>query len=388
VLDTNALLEDPNCIRILRNGEENHIGIPFHVILELDRLKKDPRLMHLVAAAVESIHQNMDAIKILKDGNGSSLPDNTDMQIPTEVKHIGADEPILVTNDRIFQIIAGVNGVKSQEFKSSHPFQSESQLFTGFMADGDEIIPNAFQWIEGRPVFQGPDGPKAIDYEHEVWKVKPRSVYQNLAFELMLNEGIDVLTLQSEAVYGKTFLALAVALYLVLEKKKFDKIYVVKPMIEIGEKMGYLPGDINEKMEPYIKYLRALIGKLHNLRPAERIFDKADASRTRFNEDKFEILPLAFIRGMNIEDAIVIIDETQNLSRSEVRALLTRMGENVKCFCLGDTRQVDNPYLNESNNGLNWIVRQLKGAKNYGHLVLKGNRSRGPICDTVLKYGL
>lgn len=388
VLDTNALLEDPNCIRILRNGEENHIGIPFHVILELDRLKKDPRLMHLVAAAVESIHQNMDIIKILKDGNGSTFPENTDLQILKEVKHVGADEPILVTNDRIFQIIAGVNGVKSQEFKSSHPFQSESQLFTGFMGEGDEIIANAFQWIEGRPVFHGPDGAKPIDYEHEVWKVKPRSVYQNLAFELMLNEAIDILTLQSEAGYGKTFLALAVALYLVLEKKKFDKIYIVKPMIEIGEKMGYLPGDINEKMEPYIKYLRALIAKLHNLRPAERIFDKADPSHTRFNDDKFEILPLAFIRGMNIEDAIVIIDETQNLSRSEVRALLTRMGENVKCFCLGDTRQVDNPYLNESNNGLNWIVRQLKGARNYGHLVLKGSRSRGPICDTVLKYGL
>ncbi len=124
------------------------------------------------------------------------------------------------------------------------------------------------------------------------------------------------------------------------------------------------------------------------LRPAERIFEKDDATHTRFNPSKFEILPLAFIRGMNIEDAIVIVDETQNLSRYEVRALLTRMGENVRCFCLGDTRQVDHPYLNESNNALNWVVRMMKGSMNYGHMVIKGAKSRGPICDMVLKSGL
>jgi len=159
-------------------------------------------------------------------------------------------------------------------------------------------------------------------------------------------------------------------------------------MVEIGTKMGYLPGDVDEKMEPYIRYLRALVSKLHLMRPAERIFDKNVVDHSQFAADKFEILPLQFIRGMNIENALVIVDETQNLSRMEIRALLTRMGENVKCYCLGDTRQVDNPYLNESNNALNWIVRQLKGTENYGHLVLKGAKSRGPICDAVLKSGL
>jgi PhoH-like ATPase len=97
---------------------------------------------------------------------------------------------------------------------------------------------------------------------------------------------------------------------------------------------------------------------------------------------------VAFLRGMNIENAVVIVDEMQNLSRGETRALLTRMGEGVKCICLGDTRQVDNPYLNESNNGLNWTVRKLKGYKNYAHMVLKGDRSRGPITDIVLKSKL
>ena len=115
--------------------------------------------------------------------------------------------------------------------------------------------------------------------------------------------------------------------------------------------------------------------------------DPKDAT-SKFDSNKFEILPLAFIRGMTIEDSVVIIDEAQNLSRTEMRALLTRMGENVKCIVLGDTRQVDNPYLNESNNALNWIVRMMRGIPNYAHLVLKGHRSRGPICDAVLKSGL
>ena len=91
---------------------------------------------------------------------------------------------------------------------------------------------------------------------------------------------------------------------------------------------------------------------------------------------------------MNIENAIVIVDEAQNLTRYQTRALLTRMAENVKCFILGDIHQVDHPLLNESNNGLNWIVKLFKGAPNYGHVVLKGNKSRGPITDLVLKTGL
>lgn len=388
VLDTNALLEDPNCIDILRNGEENDIGVPFHVILELDKLKKDPRLKHLVTRAVASIQRHLDHIRILRDGNGDPAPLSSDLRILREIREGGMADPILVTNDRIFQLIAGISGVQSQEFKSSSPFESESQRYTGFIEEGEEIVPNCFQWKEGKPVYHANAGPKVIDYEHTVWKVKPRSVYQNLAFELLLDESLDILTLQSGAGYGKTYLALAAAFYLVLERKLFDKIYVLKPMIEIGEKMGFLPGDIDDKMEPYIRYLRALTTKLHNLRPAERIYLKSEVPHSRFDPAKFEILPLAFIRGMNVDDAIVIIDETQNLSRAEIRALLTRMGENVRCFCLGDTSQVDNPYLNESNNALNWIVQKLKGYRNYAHIVLKGSRSRGPICDAVLKSGL
>lgn len=216
----------------------------------------------------------------------------------------------------------------------------------------------------------------------------PRNIFQNLALELMTHPDIDLVSVQSEAGYGKSYLALAAALYLVLEHKSHHKIFVIKPTIEIGQKLGYLPGKLEEKMEPYARYIADLAAKLHRLRPANKLFMDSDVYPPQFNSKVFEILPLAYIRGMNIENAVVIIDEMQNMSRSECRALLTRMGEGVKCFCLGDTRQVDNPYLNQENNGLNWVVKKFKGSKNYSHIVLKGEKSRGPITDMVIATGL
>jgi PhoH-like ATPase len=163
---------------------------------------------------------------------------------------------------------------------------------------------------------------------------------------------------------------------------------VVKPMIEIGQKMGYLPGSVEEKMGPYSRSILDLLLKLHKLRPANRIFINPEQNPPQLNPTRFEMLPLTYIRGMNIENAVVIIDEIQNMSRGECRALLSRMGERVKCCCLGDTRQVDHPYLNAENNGLNWIVNKFKGHRIYAHLVLKGEKSRGPITDLVIKSGL
>ncbi|MBU1248358.1 MAG: PhoH family protein [Proteobacteria bacterium] len=390
VLDTNVLIENPKCISTLRNGQDNQVYVPYTVLTELDKLKKDARVGHIVAQAVLAILAD-EYVTVFPPDFAQDLNDEClDDRILKEVLHVGPEDPILITNDRILQIKARVFGIPCEGYRDSEPFRSESQLYTGFVEEGEQPVLNAFTWDQGTPVLNGATGPKPISYQHEIWGVKPRSVYQNLALELMLNEGIDLVSIQSEAGYGKTFLALAAALYLVLEKKDnpYRKIYLVKPVVEIGSKMGFLPGDIEEKMLPYVRYIHDLCLKLHDARPANRIFLEPDTERLKFNPKKFDIQPIAFIRGMNIENAVVIVDEMQNLSRGETRALLTRMGENVKCICLGDTRQVDNPYLNESNNGLNWVVKKLKGYKNYAHMVLKGDRSRGPITDIVLKSKL
>lgn len=391
ILDTNVLIENPLSILSLKNGGDNDIYIPYHVLVELNQLKTNPRVRHIVAKVVDVLLDNKEDIHFIR--NDASISPFTqeivDNYILKEIQDSGEiEDPILVTNDRILQLQAGLADIKSEEFKDSKPFESESQQYTGFTDNGDLPPPNSFTWQEGKPVFHGPDGDETIGFSLTVWNVKPRTVYQNLALMLMQNPKIDLVSIQSEAGFGKTYLALASALYQVLEKRLYDKIYVVKPVIELGAKLGYLPGDVKEKMEPYVKYISDLLLKLHGIRPANKLFLNPGEEMPRYNTKKFEVLPLAYIRGMNIENACVIVDETQNLSRNEIRALLTRMGEGVKCFCLGDTSQVDNPYLNESNNGLNWIVRKFKGQTNYAHIVLKGEKSRGPITDLVLRSKL
>jgi PhoH-like ATPase len=390
IIDTNVLLEDPQSLVKLRNGNENHIFIPYHVLLELNKFKKDPKLRHIVARVVEYLVENPDTFQVLNSQSvAGPFANLADKFILDEIQASGVEKPILVTNDRIFQLQARLRGITSEVYKESVPFKSEAEYFTGFVAKREEAVPNAFMWNEqGKPVFFGAAGEKMIDYQHKVWKVAPRTIYQNLAMELMIHPDINIVSVQSEAGYGKSYLALACALYLVLERKSHQKIYVIKPMIEIGQKLGYLPGKLEEKMEPYTRYMSDLLAKLHRLRPANKLFVDSDVYPPQFNSRTFEILPLNYIRGMNIENAVVIIDEMQNMSRSECRTLLTRMGEGVKCLCLGDIRQVDNPYLSQENNGLNWLVKKFKGSKIYSHIVLKGEKSRGPITDLVISTGL
>jgi PhoH-like ATPase len=388
-VDTNVLLEDPSSLMRLRNGAENDVFIPYHVLLELNKLKKDPRLGHIVAKVIKVLADNLGHYQLLETEDISeAFAGLVDNHILDEIQSSQVEEPILVTNDKILQLQASMRGIKSEPYRESLPFKSDAEIFTGFVESREEAVPNSFMWEEGKPLMFTRGGEKVIGYQHKVWDVTPRNVYQNLTLELMTDPDIDIVSIQSEAGYGKSFLALAAALYLTMERKQHSKIYVVKPMIEIGAKLGYLPGKVEEKMEPYTRYISDLMLKLHKQRPANKLFKNAEVYPPDFDSKKFELLPLAFIRGMTIENAVVIMDETQNLSRNEVRALLSRMGEGVKCFCLGDIRQVDHPYLNQENNGLNWIVKKFKGAENYAHMVLKGEKSRGPITDLVIKNGL
>ena len=390
IVDTNVLLEDPNALFKLRNGNENSIYLPYHVLLELNKLKKDQRLGHTVTEVVQNLSSYPGDFKILKAKTiAKSFSNLVDSHILKEIRESGLDQPILITNDKIMQLQAALYGIKSESYQDSVPFKFEDEYYTGFVKCRDEVVPNAFMFNEqGKLIFFAPEGERIIDYQHNIWSVRPRNIYQNMAVELMIHPDIDVVSIQSEAGYGKSFLALASALYLTLEKKAYNKIYMVKPMIEIGQKLGYLPGKIEEKMAPYTRYITDLILKLHSQRHATRIFSNLNENPPRYDLKRFELLPLAYIRGMNIERSVVIIDEMQNMSRTECRAILSRMGEGVKCICLGDTSQVDNPYLSRENNGLKWIVNKFKGSKIYGHLVLKGDKSRGPITDLVIKSGL
>lgn len=387
-VDTNVLLDNPDCISILINGDENSVCIPSHVLMELDKLKKDNKTEYLANRAIKSIEENIHKIEILNNSESSSeITRDIDHFIFNEVKK--EEEITLVSNDRIANLRAPkLYNINVEDFKKSKPYLSDSQHYTGFIdKQRDELIPNCFYWEDGHPIYNSNDGQQKIDFDKDSWNITTKNVYQNLMLTLCEDPNVHIVSVQSPAGLGKTFLALASSFLQTLQQKRFNKIYVAKSTKE-WEGPGYLPGSLDDKIGPSFEYLRPLVQKLHSIRKANRIFEDPDNLDKGYDSKNFELLPLYYLKGRNIENSIVIVDEAQDISRESMRVLLTRMGENAKVILLGDTNQVSNPYLNPLNNGLNWVTRKLKGYNIYGHLVLKGKKSRGPITDAILKSGL
>lgn len=390
IVDTNILLDDPNCIEKLINGEENRVIIPYRVVLELDKLKREDRKRHLVQSAVKSIKENFSKIEFIKGKEYISSPD---LEILDEIKRNEDkyENPILVTNDVIFQLICNINEIESEEYKSSNPFLTESERYTGHVTNEADGYDNCFIEKENGDIyFRGFNGIyKKLPQTIKKWGIEPRNQFQLMAMYLMTNNDLNVISIQSLAGNGKSQLALACALDLLNKKDSpYKKIYISKPPIEVGDSLGFLPGDIEEKIEPYMRYLNSLITKLDNLRSLKGIATKKGNGSYGFNIEKIELLPTNYIRGMNIDDAIVILDEIQNLDRHELRTVLSRMGQNVKCFCLGDIHQIDNRHLDINNNGVNWLVKYFINEESFAHLVINSEYSRGPICDMVLRNKL
>lgn len=402
VLDTNVLIDNPNAIEIIRNGKDggdvNHIWIPETVLSELDSLKRKDGYRSVIKKIAENIERGIEYINIIYNETGGPLNDPyvyTDVYDKADdnilysvigIKEKYGTKAILVTNDKLMTIKAHSLGIEVQDFKESIPFDEEHKLNTGFVDSVEEFeYPNTFCWDSGTLIMKKRGDIKPITYTHQVWKTKPKHYTQNAAFELLLDEDVDLVSMSASAGMGKTHCAVASALHHVLEKKTYDKIYIFKTVEDIGPSIGYLPGPAEEKIEPYVKYIKSMFFKLHKLRKGN---NKVFLDEQTLNPEFVEILPLTYIRGMNIDNAFVIIDEAQNISRLNMRSLLTRMGDNVKCVVCGDPDQVDNPNLNTKNNGLNWIIRLFSGEENYGHITLGGNKSRGPICDMVLKNKL
>ena len=201
VVDTNVLLDDPNALYKLRNGDENKIFIPYHVLLELNKFKKDPRLGHIVAKVIHHLSDHPDDFQILHTEKvAPPFSQQVDSHILAEIQTSGLDDPILVTNDKILQLQATQQGILSENYKDSVPFKSEAEYITGFVEERKEVFANCFMWNEiGKPVFFGNTGEKTIDYQHKIWNISPRNVYQNLALELMTDEAIQLVSMQSEA---------------------------------------------------------------------------------------------------------------------------------------------------------------------------------------------
>ena len=205
-----------------------------------------------------------------------------------------------------------------------------------------------------------------------VYGIKPKNAEQTFAIHAMLNPNIRLVTLQGVAGTGKTLLALATALE---QKRNFKQIYLARPIVPLSNKdIGYLPGDIKSKLNPYMEPL------WDNLKFIQNQYKETDKEYSKLtemvNQEKLVITPLAYIRGRSLSNIFFIVDEAQNLTPHEIKTIITRAGENTKIVFTGDVNQIDTPYLDSQSNGLSYLIDRIKGNELFGHVTLeKGERS-------------
>jgi PhoH-like ATPase len=208
-----------------------------------------------------------------------------------------------------------------------------------------------------------------------VWGIRPRNKEQHCALDLLLADDIKLLTLVGKAGTGKTMLALAAGLQKVVEETIYSKLLVSRPIFPLGRDVGYLPGDLEQKLNPWMQPIYDNVEFLMGLSKTER---KSGRSYQELIDMGFiEIEPLTYIRGRSIPNQFIIVDEAQNLTPHEVKTIITRVGESTKVVLTGDPYQIDNPYVDATSNGLTTVVEKFKGESLAGHITLsKGERSQ------------
>ena len=190
----------------------------------------------------------------------------------------------------------------------------------------------------------------------EAWGVRPLNVYQGMAMHALLDPALDLNLLVGAAGSGKTLLSLACALELVVEQKRYSKIVVTRSTPPVAEDIGFLPGTEEEKMMPWLAAIHDNLEALHEHD------DNPEASiRFALEKGNIQFKSLNFIRGRSIQDAIILLDESQNLTPQQLKTIITRCGKGSKIVCLGNLAQIDSNYLTALTSGLTYVVERFKG---------------------------
>ncbi len=428
VLDTNVILQDPLSIYAF---EDNEVVIPAVVLEELDSKKRymdeigrnarqfskimdSLRGKGLVNEGVEinetggriRVELNHRSFEKLKKSFADMTNDNRiiavalNLMLEEQSKEDGK-EVILVSKDVLVRVKADALGIPSEDYLSDRVIEF-NHVYPGYVEiyvnkevldrfyENEEIAISELtnhpfyphQFIIMKDALGGsssalgkvePDGKKVKPFSvdpDQVWGIKARNVQQKMAFELLLREDIPLVTLIGKAGTGKTLLSLAAGLLQTEDLGIYKKLVVARPVVPVGKDIGYLPGEKEEKLRPWMQPIYDNLEFLFNTkRPGE--IDKILAGM-----GSIQVEALTYIRGRSIPDQFIIIDEAQNLTKHEVKTILTRVGEGSKIVLMGDPAQIDHPYLDEYNNGLTYVVEKFKEQTISGHVKLeKGERS-------------
>ena len=424
ILDTNVLLYDADC---LLSFDDNNIIIPLIVLEELDEHKRRPdevgknarRSVRMLdkfrekGSLDEGIQlDNGGTLTILgSDKITSSFPFSQDLDMSTVDNIILAmskclqatrkEKVILVTKDINVRVKCDALGINCEDFNKHKIIDKSEGLYTGVRRANvsqelideiyvkkeipfphdilvDEIYPNEFLVLKDQASGQGSaivryiksqDVLRLIPEIKNSWGLIPRNKEQKFSFDILFDDDIRLVTLVGKAGTGKTLLAAAAALEQSFSKNaKYKKVVISRPIQAVGKDIGYLPGDVYDKMAPWIAPIRDNLRYLFG--------DDKDTLDMYVESGKIEIEAITYIRGRSISDAIIIIDEAQNLTTHELKTIITRVGENTKIILTGDIDQIDNTYLDATSNGLSYTVEKFKDYNIAAHVtLLKGERS-------------
>lgn len=431
VLDTNVLLHDPQS---LYSFHDNELIIPAVVLEEIDSKK---RLADELGRNARSVSRLLDGMRELgRLHEGISLPgggvlkvelnhrsfvrvqemfgemssDNRILAVALnyhlEQEKLPEDERrsvVLISKDVLVRIKADVLGLEAQDYLSDrvvefsdlyggcltlhvHPsvideFYTYRFLGVSHLQLRSTLYPNEFVILRDEmgtsksallkvsldgarlePLFLSND---------PVWGITARNAQQRMALELLLSDDIPLVTLSGKAGTGKTLLALAAGLMKVEDEHKYKKLLIARPVVPMGKDIGYLPGEKEEKLRPWMQPIYDNLEYLFDTKKA------GDIDKILMGMGSIQVEALTYIRGRSIPGQFIIIDEAQNLTRHEVKTIVSRVGEGSKIVLLGDPGQIDHPYLDSVSNGLTHTVERFKQESISGHITLeKGERSK------------
>ena len=422
VVDTNVLLHDPDA---LVRFEDNRVNIPITVIEEIDRFKKNldeiGRNARQVSRFLDGLREQGDLRAGIETENGGCIRVffgfEYAKQLPPELSAGKGDNLILavclglrereelpvvfVTKDTNLRIKANALGINAQDYERGKVRLEElysgagdvtvpASVVDGFYKAGRaevsaELYDNQFACLvdETNPAHTalgrfrkslGRVEPLRTPKE-PIWGIQARNREQRYALDALLDESVQLVTLVGKAGTGKTLLAIAAGLQKAVEEQVYKRLLVSRPIFPMGRDIGFLPGDIQEKLRPWM----------------QPIFDNVDflfagaqgrdGKRTRgyqelMDLDLMALEPLTYIRGRSIPYQYIIVDEAQNLTPHEIKTIITRAGEGTKIVLTGDPYQIDNPYIDSTSNGLSYCVERFKDHSIAAHVTLtKGERS-------------
>lgn len=363
-LATGVLIEKSQS-RVFVNIDHGFVGIP----KELDRDKPDNRIL-ATALSLKKHHPEYLVELVTKD---------TNLRIKADVYGIQARdyEPDSVSVDELYSglIELDVEPEMIDEFYQKKIVSDLAEfklLANQYVVLKDKSNPN-HSAIGRYSAIQGGVIP-LIKPNENVWGIYPRNVEQSFAMDALLNDELMFVSLVGKAGTGKTLLALAAGLSKTLDEGKFQRLLVSRPIFPMGRDIGYLPGDVEQKLNPW---MQPIFDNVEYLMGADQSQKKA-AGRAQelINQGMLNIEPLTYIRGRSIPNQYLIVDESQNLTPHEIKTIATRAGEGTKIVLTGDCYQIDNPYVDSANSGLTYAVERFKGQNIAAHVTLtKGERS-------------